>query len=421
MRSEPIIAPVEGLLISAPVLWFEPEPMGDFSCPWLGVDGVLGLSPEPSEGVVLEGLVGTPPEPGEEVDVPEPVGALSRPPAVLLEPEPAGPESLLLELPVPEPAKPVSLPLELPPVPEPAKGVSLPLELPVPEPARPFPPALELGVPGLVFAKPLPAVLKPEAPADVGLVSVPGVLPGRFEEVLRPLPALELGAVVAVWLGREDSAPETGLTGVPEGLESKLELGCRLPLASPPVAGCEAVGLAELGELVSRLELAVPPPANPFVSGARLAPAAPALNGLLESAGCAALERTLASCSFSAPAAAPFWGRTRFAEFNVLEPPAFALIFSALPVLVTLERNKLGLATLAVNLGKLACCAALGASSGERCCNLITCEELGLGSFNGGCSVFTMGFGNGLETVTSAFTRGVTALTTGATGVLTFA
>jgi hypothetical protein len=169
---------------------------------------VLGLSPEAWDEPV-EGLVSVP-EPEVEVDVPEPVRAVSRPPDVPLEPEPASPESLPLELPVPEPAKPESLPFEPP----------------VPEPARPFPPALELGVPGLGFDSPPPAVLEPVAPEVVGLVPVPEVLLGRFEGVLRPLPVLELGVVVPVWLGREDSAPETGLTGAPEGLESKLEVGC---------------------------------------------------------------------------------------------------------------------------------------------------------------------------------------------------
>ncbi len=190
------------------------------------------------------------------------------------------------------------------------------------------------------------------------------------------------------------------MTGVPESRESKLELACCLPLKGPPVAACEALGLAELGALVSRLVLTLPPPAKPFVSGARLAPAAPALNGLLESPGCAALERTLASCSFSVPELAPFWERARFAVFAVLEPPAFALIFSDVPVLITLERNKLGLAELELKFGKMACCAALGASNGERCCNLITCEALGFSIFNGACSVLTTGFGNGLETAT---------------------
>ena len=257
------------------------------------MEGVLGLSPEPVEGV-LEGLVGAPPpEPAEGLDVPAPLGALSRPPAVALEPEPASPESFPLE----------------PALPEPATPVPFPLELGVPEPAKPFPPALELGVPGLAFDNPPPAVLEPEAPAAAGLASVPavpGVVPGRFERVLRPVAALELGVVVPVWLGREDSGPETGLTGVPEGLESKPEVACCLPLEGPAVAACEALGVAELGALVSRLEFPVPPAAKPFVSGARLAPGAAALKGLPESPGCAALERTLASCSFSAPAATPF-------------------------------------------------------------------------------------------------------------------
>jgi hypothetical protein len=243
VRSVPDKALLAGLLDSEPVLWFELEPMGNFSDPWLGVDDVLGLSPEAWDEPV-EGLVSVP-EPEVEVDVPEPVRAVSRPPDVPLEPEPASPESLPLELPVPEPAKPESLPFE-PPVPEPAspkpaplepvplepvlpepaKPVSLPLEFPAPEPARPFPPALELGAPGLGFDSPPPAVLEPVAPEVVGLVPVPEVLLGRFEGVLRPLPVLELGVVVPVWLGREDSAPETGLTGAPEGLESKLEVGC---------------------------------------------------------------------------------------------------------------------------------------------------------------------------------------------------
>lgn len=156
---------------------------------------------------MFEGLVGVP-EP--EVDEPDPVGAL--PPAfdVLLEPEPASPESLPLEIPLPEPAKPESLPLELPD----------------PEPARPLPPVPELGVLGLEFDKPPPAALEPGLPEVVGGVPVPEVLPGRFEAVLSPpLPApLGLG-VVPVWLGREASAPDGVLTGVPEGLESRLELG----------------------------------------------------------------------------------------------------------------------------------------------------------------------------------------------------
>jgi hypothetical protein len=180
VRSVPDKALAAGLLVSEPVLWFELEPMGDFSGPWVAVDGVLGLPLEAWDEPV-EGLVGAP-EPEVEVDVPEPVRAVSRPPAVLPEPEPASPESLPLELPLPEPASPESLPLELP----------------APEPAKPFPPALELDVPGLGFAKPLPAVLEPEAPVVVGLVSVPEVLPGRFEGALRPLPALELGIGVPV-------------------------------------------------------------------------------------------------------------------------------------------------------------------------------------------------------------------------------
>jgi hypothetical protein len=210
VRSVPDKALAAGLLVSEPVLWFELEPMGDFSGPWVAVDGVLGLPLEAWDEPV-EGLVGAP-EPEVEVDVPEPVRAVSRPPAVLPEPDPASPESLPLEPPVPEPAKPESLPLELEvpepaspeslplelPLPEPASPESLPLELPAPEPAKPFPPALELGVPGLGFAKPLPAVLEPEAPVIVGLVSVPEVLPGRFEGALRPLPALELGIGVPV-------------------------------------------------------------------------------------------------------------------------------------------------------------------------------------------------------------------------------
>jgi hypothetical protein len=181
VRSVPDKALAAGLLDSEPVLWFELEVTGDFSDPWVGVEGVLGLSLEAWDEPV-EGLLGAL-EPEVEVDVPEPVRAVSRPPAVPLEPEPASPESLPLELPVPEPAKPESLPLELPvpeaaspeslplkPVlPEPAKPVSLPLELPAPEPASPFPPALELGVPGLGFAKPLPAVFEPVAPVVVGL------------------------------------------------------------------------------------------------------------------------------------------------------------------------------------------------------------------------------------------------------------
>jgi hypothetical protein len=187
------------------------------------------------------------------------------------------------------------------------------------------------------------------------------------------------------------------------------------------VAACEAVAFAELGALDPGLELAVPPPAKPFVSGTRLAPAAPVLNGLLESPGCAALERTLASCNFSTPEVAPFWERASPELFAVLELPAFALIFSAAPVLVTLERSKFGLVELELNLGRLDCCAALGASNGERCCTLITCEALGLRSFNGACSVFTTGFGKGLETAISGSTRGVAGLTALETGVLTFA
>lgn len=191
-----------------------------------------------------------------------------------------------------------------------------------------------------------------------------------------------------------------------------------MPLESPPVAACEAVGFEELSAFVWRLELE-PPPAKPFVSGARLAPEAPALNGLPESPGCATLERTLASCSFSTPELTPLEGRAR-AEFPaLLEPPDLALIFSAVPVLVTLERNKLGLATLELKLGKMACCAALGARSGERCCNLITCEPLGLASLNGGCSVLTTGLGSGLETATSGATRGVTGFVARETGILT--
>lgn len=143
---------------------------------------------------MLDGLLGAD-EPEVELTEPAPVGAL--PPALepLLEPEPANPESLPLEPPVPEPASPESLPLEEL-LPDPAKPVSLPLELPVPEPARPFPAALELGELGLVFAKPPPAALEPVLPEDVGLVSLLAVLPGRFEGVLSPLPALELDVVV---------------------------------------------------------------------------------------------------------------------------------------------------------------------------------------------------------------------------------
>ncbi len=287
---------------------------------------------------MLEGLLGAD-EPEVELEDPEPLGAL--PPAVepLLEPEPAGPESFPLEELVPDPAKPVSLPLELP----------------EPEPASPLPPALELGVLGLVFAKPPPAALELVLPEDVGLLSLPAVLPGRFEGVLSPLPALELG-IVPPWLGREDSAPDGVLTGVPEGLESRLELGVRLPLETPPVAACEVVGLAELGAFVSRLELA-PPPAKPFVSGARLAPEAPVLKGLLASPGCAALERTLASRNFSVSEVAALEERVNPEFPALLEPPAFALIFSAAPVLVTLERNKLGLAILELKFGNIACCA----------------------------------------------------------------
>ncbi len=167
VRSVPDKALAAGLLESEPVLWAELEPIGDFSDPWVGVAGVLGLSTEAWDEPV-EGLVGAP-EPEVEVDVPEPVRAVSRPPDVLLELDPASPESLALEL-------------------------------PAPEPARPFPPALELGVPGLGFAKPPPAALEPEAPVVVGLVSVPVVVPvllGRFEGVLKPLPELELGVVAA--------------------------------------------------------------------------------------------------------------------------------------------------------------------------------------------------------------------------------
>jgi hypothetical protein len=142
---------------------------------------------------VLEGLLGAD-EPEVEFVDPEPVGAL--PPALELplEPEPASPESLPLELPVPEPVSPESLPLEEL-VPDPAKPVSLPLEIPFPAPAKPLPPALELGGLGLEFAKPPPAALEPVLPEDVGLLSLPAVLPGRFEGVLNPLPALELGGV----------------------------------------------------------------------------------------------------------------------------------------------------------------------------------------------------------------------------------
>ncbi len=211
------------------------------------------------------------------------------------------------------------------------------------------------------------------------------------------------------------------LTGAPEGLESRLEVGCRLLLEGPPVAACETVPFCELGAFVSKLELALPAPAKPFVSGARLAPATPVLNGLPESPGCAALERTLASCNFSTPAALPFWERARFELLALLELPELALTFSEPPVLVTLERNKLGLAELELNLGRAACCAGVGASNGERCCNLITCEALGFESLNGGCRVFTTGFGKGLDTATSGFTCGVTSLTARATGVFTFA
>lgn len=344
---------------------------------------------------MFEGLVSAP-EPDVAVVELEPVGAVSAL-DVLLEPEPASPESLPLELLLPEPAKPESLPLELP----------------EPEPARPLPPALELGVPSFGFAKPPPAVLEPGLPEVVGgvLVPVPEVLPGRFEGVLSPLPALELGWFVPVWLGREDSAPETGLTGVPEGRESRLEVGCRLLLEGPPVAACETVEFAELGAFVSRLEPVPPPPAKPFVSGARLAPDAPTLKGLLASPGCAALERTLASCNFPAPEVAPLETRARPELFAVLELPEVVLIFSAAPVLVTLERNKFGLARLELKLGNIACCAEDGASNGERCCSLITCEALGFNSFNGACRVLTTGFGNGLEMAISDSTRGVTGLT----------
>jgi hypothetical protein len=175
VRSVPAIAPVAGLLDSAPVLWFELEPIGDCSFPWDGVDVVLVLSFEACDAAVV-GFMGAL-EPGEAVDTLEPIGAISRPFAAPLEPEPASPESLALELPVPEPDNPESLPLELP----------------APELARPLPPALELGVPSLVFAKPPPAALEPVAPEVVGFVPELEVPPGRLEVVLNPPPALELG------------------------------------------------------------------------------------------------------------------------------------------------------------------------------------------------------------------------------------
>jgi hypothetical protein len=198
------------------------------------------------------------------------------------------------------------------------------------------------------------------------------------------------------WVGREDSAADSGLTGAPEGLESRLEDVLWL-LESPPVAACDVGRPDVLGAFVSRLELAEPPPAKPLVSGARLVlAAAPDLNGLLErsealrgllleSPGCAALERTLASCNFSAPELAPLEVRARAALFALLGLLELALIFSALPVLVTLERNRLGVVELELRLGKFAArVPGFGASKGERWRKVMTCDEFGFFKPSGG-------------------------------------
>ncbi len=221
VRSLPEVVLAAGLLNSEPVFWLGLEPSGERSGLGEAVDGVEGLSPEPSDEK-LGGLVLARPEPGKAVpDEPPPAGAVSRPALDAPEPcpespvslpleepepfDPARPESLVLELPVPEPAspasfvlepaplepaKPVSLPLEFP-APEPARLVSLPLELPVPEVTRPLPPALELGVTEFEVGCLRSALLEPE-PFVVGRESLPAVLPGRAEAVLSPPPAAVL-------------------------------------------------------------------------------------------------------------------------------------------------------------------------------------------------------------------------------------
>ncbi len=174
----------------------------------------------------------------------------------------------------------------------------------------------------------------------------------------------------------------------------------------------------------------VRPPAKPLVSGARLAPElALDLNGLLESPGWAALERTRASCKRSTPEVAPLEVRA-MVEFS-LEPAALlesALSFSAPPVLLMFERNKLGLETLGFKLGKIAVCDGFGASNGERCLRVMTCEDRGLLSVDGGLSVRFTGLGNGLDTTGATSGRTSRAVTLGGTrvgargaGVATFA
>jgi hypothetical protein len=430
VRSAPVAVLLTGLLDSDPVFWLF-EPIGDRSEPCAAVDGVVGLSPEPSDDGLEGLLVGL--DPGKAVpDEFAPVGAVSRPAVNPLEPcpaspeslplepeppEPVSPESLVLELAFPEPAKPESLELELPPfepatlvslvlefvVPEPAspaslaleplpfepaRPVSLPLEFPVPEFAKPLLPALEFGEAAFEAVGPRSAVLEPEPLEAVGRVSLLVLLPGRLAVVLSPPPAPVLGAALADWLGREASAVEAAFTGVPEGLESRLEVVLWL-LEGPPVSASGTERPGALGALVSSPELAVPPTAKPLVSGARLALATPPdLTGLPESDGCAALERTLASCKRSVPEVAAPEERAMAASVAPLEPTApleAALSFSELPVLVTFERNKFGLVELELRLGKFAnCCPGLGASNGERCCNFITCEEFGFINPTGG-------------------------------------
>lgn len=204
--SAPEVVLLAGLADSEPVVWVGLVPSGDFSGFEAGVLGVLGLLLEPEEAGE-DGLLDKP-EPGVELpDMPEAgvpppalVDVTELPPAKacpgvpeLLAPEPVMPESLPLELPGAEPATPVSLPLEVL-VPEPAIPLSLPLELLVLEFPGALPPALVDETPGLEFVCPVSTPV-PEPLVPVGRVSVLPALLGRFDEVLRPLPTLELDGV----------------------------------------------------------------------------------------------------------------------------------------------------------------------------------------------------------------------------------
>jgi hypothetical protein len=135
-----------------------------------------------------------------------------------LEPGKAVPEELVL-------TGAVSFPELVPLEPCPASPESLELEL-LPEPAKPLPPALELkGVPEFAVVCPAPALLEPEPFVVVGRELLPAVLPGRVNDVLSPPATAVLGVAPPAWLGRDDSAVDGGLTGTPEGLESRLEVG----------------------------------------------------------------------------------------------------------------------------------------------------------------------------------------------------